>query len=70
MSPYDEMAQALARTFLCSGLPAQAAAFVNAIHPRAAIPTHYGTIVGTDADADAFAAGVNAEVIVTKKRER
>ncbi len=50
--------------------PAQAAAFVNAIHPRAAIPTHYGTIVGTDADADAFAAGVNAEVIVTKKRER
>ena len=30
MSPYDEMAQALARTFLCSGLPAQAAAFLAA----------------------------------------
>ncbi len=36
----------------------QAAALVNKIRPRLAIPTHYGSIVGRMSDADAFAKAV------------
>ena len=32
----------------------EAAKFVNEIQPRIAVPIHYGTIVGTKADAERF----------------
>ena len=48
----------------------QAAAFVNALRPRVAVPIHYGSIVGTYADADAFAAAVDGAVEVVRKLER
>lgn len=52
--------------------PAQAAAFVNGLHPHpaVAVPTHYGSIVGTKADADAFAAAVDPAIDVACKLER
>ena len=34
--------------------PKEAAGLVNAIKPAAAIPTHYGSIVGKPEDADTF----------------
>lgn len=55
-------------TYTCD--PRQAAAFVNALRPRAAVPTHYGSIVGTYADFDAFAAAVDPAIEVVKKLER
>lgn len=48
----------------------QAAAFVNTIRPRVAVPTHYGSIVGTYADFDAFAAAVDPAIEVVRKLER
>ncbi len=41
----------------------QAAEFVNALAPKAAIPIHYGTIVGSAAAADEFEKLVNAPVV-------
>ena len=35
---------------------AEAAALANALHPQIAVPTHYGSIVGTMTDGDDFAA--------------
>ena len=55
-------------TYTCD--PRQAAAFVNALRPAAAVPTHYGSIVGTYADFDAFAAAVDPAIEVVKKLER
>lgn len=55
-------------TYTCD--PRQAAAFVNALRPRAVAPTHYGSIVGTYADFDAFAAEVDPAVDVVRKLER
>lgn len=55
-------------TYTCD--PRQAAAFVNALRPRAAVPTHYGSIVGTYANFDAFAAAVDPAIEVVKKLER
>ena len=55
-------------TYTCD--PRQAAAFVNAMRPAAAVPTHYGSIVGTYADFDAFAAAVDPAIEVIKKLER
>ena len=55
-------------TYTCD--PRQAAAFVNALRPRAAVPTHYGSIVGTYADFDAFAAEVDPAIEVIRKLER
>ncbi len=55
-------------TYTCD--PHQAAAFVNALRPRAVVPTHYGSIVGTYADFDAFAAEVDPAIEVVKKLER
>ena len=55
-------------TYTCD--PRQAAAFVNALRPRAAVPTHYGSIVGTYADFDAFAAAVDPAIDVIRKLER
>ena len=34
----------------------RAAALANALHPQIAVPTHYGSIVGTMTDGDDFAA--------------
>ena len=55
-------------TYTCD--PRQAAAFVNALRPRAAVPTHYGSIVGTYANFDAFAAEVDPTIEVIRKLER
>lgn len=50
--------------------PDQAAGLINTIKPRVAIPTHYGSVVGTMEDADTFASKVDPGVIVVKKLER
>ena len=55
-------------TYTCD--PRQAAAFVNALRPRAVVPTHYGSIVGTYDNFDAFAAEVDPAIAVIKKLER
>lgn len=55
-------------TYTCD--PRQAAAFVNALRPRAAVPTHYGSIVGTYANFDAFATAVDPAISVIRKLER
>ena len=47
----------------------QAAEFINTIKPETAIPTHYGSIVGSPADADVFAGHVEAPVKVVMKIE-
>ena len=47
----------------------KAAELVNKIRPEAAIPTHYGGIVGKKEDADVFAAGVKAPVVVEIKMQ-
>ena len=39
-----------------------AAAFVNAIRPKVAVPAHYGDIVGTEEDARKFAALLDPEI--------
>ena len=46
---------------------AEAAGLVNKIRPAAAVPTHYGSIVGRDADGDVFAESVDSEIAVVKK---
>lgn len=46
---------------------AEAAAFVNAMHPPAVIPTHYGSIVGERADAAVFAAHLDADIALCVK---
>lgn len=50
--------------------PVEAAAFVNALAPAVAIPTHYGSIVGTMGDFEAFAALVDPATRVVRKLER
>ena len=55
-------------TYPCD--PVQAAEFVNGLRPAVAIPTHYGTVVGTHDDFDAFAAAVDPAIRVVKKLER
>ena len=55
-------------TYTCD--PHQAAAFVNALRPCVVAPTHYGSIVGTYADFDAFAAAVDPAIEVIRKLER
>lgn len=50
--------------------PAEAAAFVNELAPAVAIPSHYGSIVGTMGDFDAFAALVSPATRVVRKLER
>ena len=46
---------------------AEAAAFVNAIRPAVAVPTHYGSIVGTPEDGQAFARLVDPAIQVVIK---
>lgn len=55
-------------TYTCD--PSQAAAFVNRLRPQAVVPIHYGSIVGTYANFDAFAAEVDPTITVIKKLER
>ena len=50
--------------------PVQAAALINRIQPRVAVPTHYGNIVGAPEDAKAFAAAVDPGIAVEVKLER
>lgn len=47
----------------------EAAAFVNAINPGLAVPTHYGTAVGAKEDVEAFEPLVNPHTIVVRKME-
>lgn len=45
----------------------EAAAFINELAPQAAIPTHYGSVVGTPGDGAAFVAGVKPPVQAFEK---
>ena len=45
---------------------AEAAALANAIRPRIAVPTHYGSIVGEKTDGDAFATALDAGIRCVK----
>ena len=47
--------------------PAEAAAFVNELKPKIAIPTHYGSIVGTPEDGERFKSGVDKDISVELK---
>ncbi len=47
--------------------PKEAAGLINTIRPAVAIPTHYGSIVGTKEDADVFASMVEPPVQVAVK---
>lgn len=49
---------------------AEAAAFVNAIAPQAAVPTHYGSIVGKPEDGETFASLVKPPVEAVVKMGR
>ena len=55
-------------TYTCDAR--QAAAFVNALRPRVAVPTHYGSVVGSYGDFDAFATEVDPPIEVVRKLER
>lgn len=50
--------------------PHQAAAFVNALHPKTVVPIHYGSIVGVPENFDEFASEVAAGIEVVRKVER
>ena len=41
----------------------EAANLINIIHPKIAIPTHYGTIVGSEEDAIKFSQLINKEIV-------
>lgn len=45
----------------------EAAAFVNKLAPKTAIPTHYGTIVGSKKDGEKFKSLVSGEIEVCLK---
>ncbi len=45
----------------------EAAAFTNAVSPKAVIPTHFGGLVGKPADADRFCAGLREGIEVCRK---
>ena len=49
--------------------PEQAAAFVKSIRPRIAVPTHYGTAVGTAQDGPEFERLASEEIPVVLKME-
>ena len=40
----------------------EAAEFINEIEPKIAIPIHYGTIVGTNEDAQRFISLLNSNI--------
>ena len=45
----------------------EAAAFVNALKPKVAIPEHYGTVTGSPEDGKVFASLVNKDIEVVLK---
>ena len=45
----------------------EAAKLVNEVKPKAAIPTHYGNIVGSPEDGETFAKLVDPAIKVVKK---
>lgn len=47
----------------------QAAELINIIHPGVAIPTHYGSVVGSENDAETFAANVDPQIRVEIKMQ-
>jgi L-ascorbate metabolism protein UlaG (beta-lactamase superfamily) len=47
----------------------QAAELINTIKPEIAIPTHYGSVVGSPADADEFSKYVEAPIKAEIKME-
>lgn len=49
--------------------PSQAAELINTIRPAAAIPTHYGSVVGTVSDAEIFQRKVDPAIQVEIKME-
>lgn len=55
-------------TYTCD--PHQAAAFVNALHPKVVVPIHYGSIVGVPENFDEFASEVAAGIEAVRKVER
>lgn len=48
----------------------KAAELVNIIHPKAAIPTHYGSVAGTREDEEVFRANVDPSISVEIKMQR
>ena len=49
---------------------AEAARMVNAMAPKAAVPTHYAAIVGTVADAETFRAGLDPAILCRERMLR
>ncbi len=49
---------------------AEAARMVNAMAPKAAVPTHYASIVGTVADAGTFRAGLDPAILCRERMLR
>lgn len=49
--------------------PEEGAEFVNELKPKYAIPTHYGNVVGSETDADAFAELVNEDIEILVIKE-
>ena len=47
----------------------KAAEFVNTIRPSVAIPTHYGTIVGKESDAEVFESNIKYPIKVEIKKQ-
>ena len=47
--------------------PTEAAELINEIRPKVAIPTHFGSIVGSPDDADEFEMKVDSSISVEKK---
>lgn len=47
--------------------PQEAAAFINALRPKTAIPTHYGSIVGSAADGEVFCGLVDPSLRTERK---
>jgi len=48
---------------------AEAAALVNTIHPKMAVPSHYGSVAGNETDGDEFAALVSGDIEVKILKE-
>ncbi len=61
----DVMLVPVGGTFTCD--PKEAAVFVNDVHPKVAIPTHYGSIAGQKSNGDEFAQCVDEGISVIKK---
>lgn len=49
--------------------PEEAAELINRMQPETVIPTHYGTIVGSRSDGDAFAKRVKPEITVALRKD-